>query len=154
MYLVDERGVAIDRYGPQYADLDLPIIDGLSPTEGSGGVLADPGGADLAARVISALGARPDIAARLSQIDVSDPRNAAVILAGEPAVIELGDDQFLQRLQGYLELAAGLRGRVPEIDHVDTRFENRIYVRPARTSGKQVEPTAQASAGRGSKTRR
>src|SRR5215471_1788962 len=29
MYLVDDRGVVIDRYGPQYADLDLPIIDGL-----------------------------------------------------------------------------------------------------------------------------
>src|SRR5205807_127396 len=27
MYLVDERGVIIDQYGPQYADLDLPIID-------------------------------------------------------------------------------------------------------------------------------
>ena len=30
LYLVDERGVIIDQYGPQYADLDLPIIDGLS----------------------------------------------------------------------------------------------------------------------------
>jgi cell division protein FtsQ len=29
MYLVDERGVIIDQYGPQYADFDLPIIDGL-----------------------------------------------------------------------------------------------------------------------------
>ena len=27
MYLVDERGVIVDQYGPQYADLDLPIID-------------------------------------------------------------------------------------------------------------------------------
>src|SRR5438552_4150125 len=26
MYLVDERGVVIDQYGPQYADFDLPII--------------------------------------------------------------------------------------------------------------------------------
>ena len=30
LYLVDERGVVIDQYGPQYADLDLPIIDGLA----------------------------------------------------------------------------------------------------------------------------
>ena len=30
LYLVDERGVVIDEYGPQYADLDLPIIDGLA----------------------------------------------------------------------------------------------------------------------------
>src|SRR5262249_33232908 len=29
MYLIDDRGVLIDQYGPQYADLDLPIVDGL-----------------------------------------------------------------------------------------------------------------------------
>ena len=29
LFLVDERGTVIDAYGPQYADLDLPIIDGL-----------------------------------------------------------------------------------------------------------------------------
>ena len=34
MYLVDERGVIIDQYGPQYADLDLPIVDGLSAAPG------------------------------------------------------------------------------------------------------------------------
>ena len=36
MYLVDERGVVIDQYGPQYADLDLPIIDGLSARAAAG----------------------------------------------------------------------------------------------------------------------
>src|SRR5437667_2507123 len=30
MYLVDERGILIDQYGPPYSDLDLPIIDGLA----------------------------------------------------------------------------------------------------------------------------
>ena len=30
MYLVDDRGAIIDQYGPRYADLDLPIVDGLS----------------------------------------------------------------------------------------------------------------------------
>src|SRR5262249_21916420 len=29
LYLVDDRGVIIDQYGPEYADLDLPIVDGL-----------------------------------------------------------------------------------------------------------------------------
>src|SRR5678815_350613 len=39
LYLVDEHGVVIDDYGPKYADLDLPIIDGL--TASSGGNVAD-----------------------------------------------------------------------------------------------------------------
>lgn len=129
MYLVDDRGVVIDQYGPQYADLDLPIIDGLSAPPG--GSMTDERRADLATRVITSLRAKPDVARRLSQLDVNDVHNATVILAGDPAVIELGEDQFLQRLQSYLELAPALRERVPDIEYVDLRFDERIYVRPA-----------------------
>ena len=76
--------------------------------------------------------ANADIAGRLSQIDVSDLHNAQVIVSGDAAVISLGDDQFLARLESYLELAPALHERVAEIDHVDVRFENRIYVRPKK----------------------
>jgi len=130
MYLVDERGVIIDQYGPQYADLDLPIIDGLAAVNHDGS-LTDERRADLAARLMTALRAKPQVARRVSQIDVTDLHNAAVILSGDPAVIQLGEDQFLPRLQGYLELAPTLRERVADIDYVDLRFDDRIYVRPA-----------------------
>jgi cell division protein FtsQ len=130
MYLIDENGIVIDQYGPQHADLDLPIVDGLSIRASDDGSMADQARAELAARVIAALKAKPQVARRLSQVDVTDLHNAAVILADDPAVIRLGDDQFLQRLEGYLDLAAALRERVAEIDYVDLRFEDRIYVRP------------------------
>src|SRR5205823_1122980 len=125
MYLVDDHGVVIDQFGPQYADLDLPIIDGFSGSTLSVDVAADEERADLAARAIGSLRPQPDIARRLSQIDVSDPRDAAVILAGDPAVIHLGDDRFLTRLQGYIDLSAALHQRVPDIDYVDVRFDER-----------------------------
>src|SRR5262249_41986270 len=130
-YLVDDRGVIIDQYGPQYAALDLPIIDGLAAAPGAGGTLTDEARADLAARVVLAVKGKPKIAARLSQVDVGDLHNAAVILTGDPAVIHLGEDQFLARLQSYLDLAPTLRERVADIDYVDLRFDDRIYVRPA-----------------------
>jgi cell division protein FtsQ len=136
MYLVDERGIIIDLYGPQYADLDLPIIDGLSAAAGAGGSLTDEGRADLATRVIAAAKAKPGIAHRLSQVDVSDLHNASVILSGDSAVIQLGEDQFPARLQSYLDLAPTLRERVAEIDYIDMRFDDRIYVRPTRESQK------------------
>jgi cell division protein FtsQ len=141
MYLVDETGVIIDQYGPQYADLDLPIIDGFAARSADDGSMADEARAELAARVIAALKGKPDVARRLSQVDVSDLHNAAVILNGDAAVIQLGEDQFLQRLQSYLELASALRERVAEIDYVDLRFEDRIYVRPAsRGAQRRGEP--------------
>jgi cell division protein FtsQ len=137
MYLVDESGIIIDQYGPQYADLDLPIIDGLSTQSADDGALTDEPRAELAARVIAALKGRPEVAKRLSQVDVSDLHNATVILTGDAAVILLGEDQFLQRLQSYLDLASALRERVAEIDYVDLRFDDRIYVRPARLAKKR-----------------
>ena len=48
------------------------------------------------------------------------------------AVIYLGEEQFLPRLKGYLDLASALRERVPDIDYVDLRFDERIYVRPRK----------------------
>src|SRR4029077_21213870 len=51
MYLVDERGILIDQYGPQYADLDLPMIDGLA-VPSSDGTAADAARAELASRII------------------------------------------------------------------------------------------------------
>jgi cell division protein FtsQ len=145
MYLVDECGVIIDQHGPQYADLDLPIIDGLAGSSGEEAAPANEARAKLAGRVIAALKTRPDIARRLSQIDVNDLHNAAVILAGDPAVIHLGDDQFFSRLRSYLELAPTLRERVADIDDVDLRFGDRIYVRPSTRNG--GENTARTVAG-------
>jgi cell division septal protein FtsQ len=130
MYLVDDRGVIIDQYGPQHAQFDLPIIDGLSASPGEGGTMTDAARADLAARVIASIKSKPVIARRVSQIDVTDEHNARVILTGDPAVIQLGDDQFLARIESYTQLASALRERVSEIDYVDLRFGDRIYVRP------------------------
>lgn len=132
MYLVDERGIVIDQYGPRYVDFDLPIIDGLSAGPAEDGAITDEARADLAFRVITSLKAKPPIARRLSQVDVADLHNAAVILNNDSAVIHLGEDQFLQRLESYLDLATALRERISDIDYVDLRFDDRIYVRPAK----------------------
>ena len=130
LYLIDESGVIIDEYGPHFADFDLPIVDGLPAGTGGVGSVTDEARAALAAQVIAAVKAKPQISNRLSQVDVSDVHNAAVILTGDSARIQLGEDRFLVRLQSYLDLAATLRERVAEIDSVDLRFDDRIYVRP------------------------
>jgi cell division protein FtsQ len=156
MYLVDERGILIDQYGPPYSDFDLPIIDGLA-TPSSDGTAADAARAELASRVITSIRTRPDLARKLSQVDVSDLHNASVIVNGDPAVIYLGDDQFAQRLQAYVDLAAALRERVPGIDYVDLRFDDRIYVRPAGgakfTEVSPSAPQAPSNTGRSPKKR-
>ena len=56
---------------------------------------------------------------------------------GDPAMIQLGEDQFLTRLQSYIDLAPTLRERVADIDYVDLRFDDRIFVRPTKTGKKK-----------------
>jgi cell division septal protein FtsQ len=135
LYLIDPHGTVIDEFGPQYAEFDLPIIDGLVGPPSSGRPSIDESRAELAARVIEALAARKDIAQRISQIDVRDAHDAVVLLQDDAALLHLGEDKFLERVQSYVDLAPALRKTVPDIDYVDLRFDERLYVRPA--SGKR-----------------
>jgi len=143
LYLVDETGVLIDQFGPQYAEFDLPIVDGLvnAPTgHGRAQPSIDPERAELASRVIASLGRNQDVAGRLSQVDVTDVRDAVVLLDGDRALLHLGDDKFLERVLSYLDLSSTLRDRVEEIDYVDLRFDQRVYVRPAGERGRKPGP--------------
>lgn len=135
LFLVDREGTLIDQFGPQYVEFDLPIIDGLVRTPDRTQPTIDPARAELAARVIESIGANRSLAKRISQIDVHDARNAVVLLDDDPALLQVGEARFLQRLQSYLDIAPALRERVPEIDYVDMRFEERVYVRPASSRG-------------------
>jgi cell division protein FtsQ len=135
LYLLDPHGGIIDEFGPTHAEFDLPLVDGLAaaPRAGTSGAsepVVDKRRAALAMRLLASLQGRPDLAGRVSQIDVTDVRDAVVILKGDTALIRIGEDQFAERLQSYLDLAAALREKVPQIDYVDLRFGERVYVRP------------------------
>jgi len=134
LYLIDRRGTIIDEFGPSYAEFDLPIIDGLSSTATEAGTLVDETRALLAGRLLADLQRRPEIARKISQIDVSDARAAVVVLKDDTALIRVGEDNFVERVQSYLDLAPRLREEVPQIDYVDLRFDDRVYVRPHGSS--------------------
>lgn len=132
LVLVDASGLVIDDFGPRYADFDLPIIDGLDADAiGARGEPLRGMRAALASRLLSALVPHPELLARVSQVDVSDPANAVVTLDGDPARLFLGDRDFASRVSAYLELASALRSKVSEFDYVDLRYDARVYARPA-----------------------
>jgi cell division protein FtsQ len=137
LYLVDRRGTIIDEFGPRYADFDLPIVDGLVRAPGTRDSSIDEVRAALAARVIDALAGHPELAARVSQIDVADVHDAVVLLDDDAALLHLGEEQFAERLQYYVEIAPALRRNVRDMDYVDLRFGERVYVRPAANAGRK-----------------
>jgi cell division protein FtsQ len=139
MYLIDGSGVIIDEYGPAYADIDLPIIDGIGAAPQDGGSIVDVARAEFAGRVIGAIAARPEMARRVSQIDVADLHDAVVILDGDAALLHLGDTEFVARLQQYIDLAPALHERLAGIDYVDLRFDERMYVRPPKAVARAAQ---------------
>lgn len=147
LFLIDRDGTAIDEYGPQYSSFDLPIIDGLVQAPRNGRPSIDRARAQLAARVIDDVAPNAKLASRLSQIDVGDVHNAMVLLDDDPAWLYLGEDQFRERLQSYVEVASALRNQVAEIDHVDLRYGERVYVKQ-----RDGTPAPPARAGRSRRT--
>lgn len=133
LYLIDRTGVVIEEFGPRYADFDLPIIDGLSGGKGA----TEDARAVLAGRILADLQRRPDLSRLVSQIDVSNASDAVVILKDDTALIHTGDDHFAERVQAYLDYVPRLREDVPQIDSVDVRFPDRVFVKPQGTAGKQ-----------------
>ncbi|MEX2271699.1 MAG: FtsQ-type POTRA domain-containing protein [Vicinamibacterales bacterium] len=140
LFLIDASGIVIEEHGPQHAQYDLPIVDGLRGDPRQTGFLIDPARAFLAARVIEATSADARIGPRVSQIDVSDAHNAVVLLDGDRALLHIGETQFVERLKSYLTLAPTLRERLDDIDYVDLRFDERIYVRPRKMPAPAGEP--------------
>ena len=129
-YLVDRTGFLIDEAGPKYGELDLPIVDGLFP-EGVG-TTADPTRIDVLERLLADLATRSDLLKRLSQVDLSDARNAVVLLDNEPARLHLGTTEFADRLLRYFDASRAVQPRIAVADYYDLRFGDRIYVGPAR----------------------
>lgn len=144
LYLIDREGTVIDEFGPHYAEFDLPIVDGLVGAPRDGRPAIDPARAALAARVVDALEGHPTLARRVSQIDVRDLHDAVVLLDDDLALLHLGEERFRERLQAYVEVAGTLRERIPDIDYVDLRFDERMYVKPR--SGRQGRSPAPARA--------
>jgi cell division septal protein FtsQ len=128
LYLIDERGTVLDLHGPRFAEFDMPIIDGLGWPETSGTVV-DPVRMELLIRLLERLKTAPEVFGEVSQIDVTNPYDAVVLLNDDPALLHLGSDMFLERLRSYAELAPALRARVADIDYVDLRFDQRVFVK-------------------------
>ena len=149
LYLVDDNGTVIAEHGPRFARFNLPIVDGLA-VSGVGRPTVDSARMALASRLLLQLSTKPDVLDSISEINVTDPYDAVVLLNEDPALLHLGGDHFLTRLQSYAELGPTLRERVPNIDYVDLRFDQRVYVGPAgasaRSGGERLDHTVREPA--------
>ena len=146
LLLIDASGQVVDEYGPRYADCDLPVIDGLVADARAVPPTIDRVRGQLVFRLLADLRTRPDLAKRVSQVDVQDAHDVHVLLDDDSAVLRIGDTNFVERLDSYVGLQAKLRQSVPDIDYVDLRFGERVYVGPSSMAGRVAPVAAPAGA--------
>ena len=87
--------------------------------------------------MIDDLASDAELARRLSQIDVSDSHDAVVLLDDDPALLHLGDEQFVERLHSYLDIAAALPA-----ERAGDRLRGPAIRRPDRGLAGGIERTA------------
>jgi cell division septal protein FtsQ len=64
------------------------------------------------------------------------------MLKGDTALVRIGHERFSERLRSYLDLMPALKERIPEIDYVDLRYDERVYVRPQGSGLRPQRPQA------------
>jgi hypothetical protein len=125
--LVDSKGEIIDLLRPEHPFVGLPAITGLE----------DKSQAAIAERLIFGMRIledirvnRPDWHERISEIDVSDPAAAAVLLRDASAPVVIGRGDPIVRLGKFFLIEAVLKERYDTVEHYDTRFDRRLIVKP------------------------
>lgn len=131
LLLIDEQGAVVDEFGPRYGRLDLPIVDGLIDPRATVTTPPDEARVALVSSVLVSL-RDGNLLGRVSQIDVRTPRNVVVMLSGDTAQLQVGRERFAERVQGYLDMQERLARMLTQVESVDLRFDNRVYVRPRK----------------------
>ena len=127
IYLVDSSGELIDSLRPEHPYVGLPAITGL---EGQSE-------AAVAERILFGTSIledirvnRPDWHERISEVDVSDPAVAAVLLRDVSAPVLIGRGDPIVRLGKFFLIEAVLKERYDTVEHYDARFDRRLIVKP------------------------
>jgi cell division protein FtsQ len=89
------------------------------------------------------------LAEQISEIDLTDPEDARVLMPEQGADIlaHFGDEQFLTRYQRYKSHIAEWRQQYPRLAAVDLRYEEQVVLEMARGSGPSVTTGDGKSAG-------
>src|SRR5690606_5917191 len=64
--------------------------------------------------------------------DVARAHDAVVTLNDDTTLLHLGDARFAERLQSYLDMSRRLQAMAADLEYVDLRFDDRVYIRPRR----------------------
>jgi hypothetical protein len=128
VYLADGEGVLLDRFGPQYADDDFPILTGL---EGFGRETLKKK-IQLGASFVNFLyRTRPALADQVSEVGLDQDNIVEVRLNDGGAPLRISPEAFELNLDNYLAVRNYIAANYGRVEYVDLRWKDRITILPA-----------------------
>ncbi len=125
-YLISEGAKFIDRYGPAYQHLSLPLISGrqnLSLSQWKRGIVDSVSFINLLAKK------EPDLLSEITLIELSESPSLQVRFKGCPVPIKLLANDFLDNWKKLNYVLADLAGRYENIEYIDLKFADQIVIK-------------------------
>jgi hypothetical protein len=126
LYLLAEDGTVLDQLPPFYDMGKLVLVRGL---RNAGGAVAGDRAA-VAGRMAEALLADERLSLLVSEIDVTEGADSVTLhLRQSPLTLLVSEKTMVARLSEIVPLLAGIAERLPGVEVLDLRFQNRVYAR-------------------------
>jgi cell division septal protein FtsQ len=125
--LLDTRGMAIDRYGPRFAEWSLPVFRGLDDLETHTGYRQS---SRAAAQVEVLRMQYPDFFARLTEVDLSKSDYTQLSFEGGGEYVRVLPGDWTRNLDEYRALRGKMFQQYGRIRYVDLRWQGRVVATP------------------------
>ena len=136
--VVDDEGTVLASFGPDYPNIDQPIVKGLRNTALENAHQENADRMALYLRVVSELSDGPeDYTPKISEIDVANIDHVAVVQSDDPVPIYLGREDFGQRYRSFLsrlDLYRQVKSQYGSIKSVDVTIDDQIIIHTADDS--------------------
>ncbi len=132
LYIVDEEGVVLDRYGSSHLQLDGPILKGLGniARENPSATRENLEKMGIYSRLMSDLSSSGgDHTHSISEVLLADPDRIAIVREDDPVPIYLGNGRFRERYENFLaqkDIYQRLKKEYGHIEYIDVSYENKI----------------------------
>ena len=127
--IVGEDGEVIGPVADYFRPLDLPVLTGLQPEEGSGTRIRKGLAALNQIKEVSLL-----FWENIETFDISDGDNMKAYLRDERAPVYLGSRVIGPNLKNYLVIARHIQENYPALDYIELGFPNQVAIMPKRAA--------------------
>jgi len=137
LMVADQDGILLGRYAPKFGKLDVPVFRGIMGEDANSYRLYQDTNSERIRQGLSMLSeieaGSPQSTKRISEVDISDPKNLKIMLVDDTAEVYLGGKDYLERFTTFMrnqDEYEKIKHQYEEIASVDLRFEDQIIYRP------------------------